>query len=153
MQDRKNALEEYIYDARDKIDGAYASYMLPEEKEKLKGMLAEAEDWLYSEEVCRFHSVSLTRADYVDQGEDATKSAYVEKLDKLKAVGGPAAFRYKENEDRPAAVKRLRETLSKYYSKATGSEERYAHLSEVSFGVADFFRNELTPVPRPTSKA
>lgn len=25
--------------------------MLPEEKEKLKGMLGEAEDWLYSEEV------------------------------------------------------------------------------------------------------
>ena len=71
-------------------------------------------------------------ADSVVQGEDATKSAYVEKLDKLKAVGGPAAFRYKENEDRPAAVKRLRETLSKYYSKATGNEERYAHLSEVS---------------------
>lgn len=67
----------------------------------------------------------------IAQGEDATKSAYVEKLDKLKAVGGPAAFRYKENEDRPAAVKRLRETLSKYYTKATGSEERYAHLTEV----------------------
>ena len=60
MQDRKNALEEYIYDARDKIDGAYASYMLPEEKEKLKGMLGEAEDWLYSEEVCRLPLLPLT---------------------------------------------------------------------------------------------
>ena len=53
LQDRKNALEEYIYDARDKIDGAYSSYMLSEEKEKLKGMLTAAEDWLYSEEVGR----------------------------------------------------------------------------------------------------
>jgi len=112
-EDRKNALEEYIYDARDKIDGAYAAYILPDEKETLKRLLEEAENWLYSE-----------------AGEDATKSAYVEKLDQLKAVGGPAAFRYKESQDRPAAVKRLRETLSKYYAKATGDEARYAHISD-----------------------
>jgi len=54
----------------------------------------------------------------------------VEKLDQLKAVGGPAAFRYKESEDRPAAVKRLRESLSKYYAKATGDEARYAHIPD-----------------------
>jgi len=112
-EDRKNALEEYIYDARDKVDGSYSSYMQSEDKEKLKGLLTAAEDWLYSEE-----------------GEDATKSAYMEKLEQLKVIGAPAAFRYKENEERPAAVKRLRETLSKYYAKATGNEARYAHIQD-----------------------
>ena len=50
-QDRKNALEEYIYDSRDKIDGAYAPFMLSAQKEQFKSQLTAAEDWLYSEEV------------------------------------------------------------------------------------------------------
>jgi len=112
-EDRKNALEEYIYDTRDKLDGPYASYAVSSDKEKLRSLLESAESWLYTEE-----------------GETANKSAYVAKLDELKEIGGPIALRYKEAEDRPAAIKKLRESLSKFYGKATGTEERYAHISE-----------------------
>jgi len=71
--------------------------------------------------------------DLLLQGENATKSAYVSKLDSLRVLGDPVAFRYKEAEERPVAVKKLREALSKFYGKATGTEERYAHISSVSF--------------------
>ena len=42
-EDRKNALEEYIYDTRAKLDDIYADYASDEEKAKLRTMLDEAE--------------------------------------------------------------------------------------------------------------
>ncbi|KAH7928945.1 heat shock protein 70 [Leucogyrophana mollusca] len=112
-EDRKNALEEYVYDTRGKLDDRYVSYVQSAEKEKLLGMLQEAEDWLYSEE-----------------GEDATKSAYVAKLDALKAIGDPIVFRYREAEERPKAISQLRQTLNDYISQATSADEKYAHIDE-----------------------
>jgi heat shock protein 4 len=71
------------------------------------------EDWLYSEE-----------------GEDAMKSAYMEKLESLKAIGDPVAKRYREAEERPRVMAQLRETLNTFLSQATSSEERFAHIDE-----------------------
>ncbi|KAF9231842.1 Hsp70 protein-domain-containing protein [Melanogaster broomeanus] len=110
-EDRKNALEEYVYDTRGKLDDRYAPFVQPAEKTKLLAMLQEGEDWLYSEE-----------------GEDATKSAYVGKLDALKAVGDPIVARYRETEERPRAIAELRTTLNEYMSQATSSDEKFAHL-------------------------
>ncbi|KAF9234289.1 Hsp70 protein-domain-containing protein [Melanogaster broomeanus] len=107
-EDRKNALEEYVYDTRGKLDDRYAPYVQPAERTKLLGMLQEGEDWLYSEE-----------------GEDATKSAYVGKLDALKAVRDPIVARYREAEERPRAIAELRTTLNEYMSKATSSDEKF----------------------------
>lgn len=112
-EDRKNALEEYVYDMRGKLEDRYASYVKPEEKEKLFAMLQEAEDWLYSEE-----------------GEDATKSAYVVKLDGLKAVGDAVVNRYREAEKRPKDIAQLRQTINEYLAQATSTEEKYAHIDE-----------------------
>ncbi|KAF9241759.1 heat shock protein [Melanogaster broomeanus] len=86
-------------------------FVQPAEKTKLLGMLQEGEDWLYSEE-----------------GEDATKSAYVGKLDALKAVGDPIVARYREAEERPRAIAELRTTLNEYMSQATSSDDKFAHL-------------------------
>ncbi|KAG0707014.1 heat shock protein 70 family [Suillus ampliporus] len=112
-EDRKNALEEYVYDMRAKLDERYAAYVQPAEKEKLNAMFQEAEDWLYS-----------------DEGEDATKSAYVAKLDALKAVGDAIVTRYREAEERPKAMAQLRATLNDYISQATSSDDKFAHISE-----------------------
>ncbi|THU98131.1 heat shock protein 70 [Dendrothele bispora CBS 962.96] len=112
-EDRKNALEEYVYDTRSKLDERYASFVQPEEKSKLLAALQEAEDWLYTEE-----------------GEDATKSAYVERLDALKALGDPIAFRHREHEDRQRAIAQLRETLNTYMSQATSGDEKFSHIDE-----------------------
>jgi heat shock protein 4 len=106
-------LEEYIYEARDKIDGQWASFMPAGDKDGFRSQLTAAEDWLYSEE-----------------GEDATKSAYVEKLDSLKKVGDPVAFRFRETEERPRALKAIRESVVDFMTKATSGDEKYSHLSE-----------------------
>jgi heat shock protein 4 len=42
-EDRKNALEEYIYENRTKIDDLYAPFASEEEKNKVKKCLEEAE--------------------------------------------------------------------------------------------------------------
>ena len=111
LQDRKNALEEYIYDMRGKLGDRYASYTQAAEKDKLLAMCATAEDWLYSEE-----------------GEDATKSAYAGQLDTLKAVGDPIAFRYTEHSELPKASSLLREAINQFYAQATSGDERYSHI-------------------------
>ncbi|KAG6837011.1 hypothetical protein H0H93_016473 [Arthromyces matolae] len=112
-EDRKNALEEYVYDTRGKLDDRYAPYVQAPEKEKLLAALQEAEDWLYTEE-----------------GEDATKSAYVSHLDSLKVLGDPITFRWKESEERVKATSQLRETINNYMSQATSGEEKFAHIDE-----------------------
>ncbi|KZT04185.1 heat shock protein 70 [Laetiporus sulphureus 93-53] len=112
-EDRKNALEEYIYDTRGRLDERYVAYIQPQEKERLLAALQAAEDWLYSEE-----------------GEDATKSVYVERLDALKRLGDPITFRYREAEERSKVVSQLRETINTYMAQATSGEERYAHIDE-----------------------
>jgi len=110
-QDRKNALEEYIYDIRSKAEDRYAAYIQPTEKEKLLTLCQQAEDWLYSGE-----------------GEDATKSAYTAQLDALKAIGDPVSFRYTEHTELPKAASLLREATNLFYTQATSGDERYAHI-------------------------
>ena len=47
-EDRKNALEEYIYDTRGKLDDLYAEYASEEEKTKFRAMLDAAEVQSYT---------------------------------------------------------------------------------------------------------
>ncbi|KAF8893630.1 Hsp70 protein-domain-containing protein [Infundibulicybe gibba] len=112
-EDRKNALEEYVYDTRSKLDDRYAPYVQAPEKEKLLVALSEAEDWLYTEE-----------------GEEATKSAYVARLDALKVLGDPITFRWRETEERQRSTTQLRETLNNYMSQATSTDEKFSHIDE-----------------------
>ena len=112
-QDRKNALEEYVYDMRGKLDGRYAPFVQQSEKDELLAGLSAAEDWLYTEE-----------------GEDATKSQYVEKLDKLKVLGDQIVFRWKESEDRPKAAAALRELANDFLSKAQSGDAAYEHIGQ-----------------------
>lgn len=96
---------------RSKLDGKFAAYVQASEKEKLLSGLQDAEDWLYTEE-----------------GEEATKSAYVARLDALKAIGDPIVTRYRETEERPRVISELRESLNNYISQATSSDPKYEHI-------------------------
>jgi len=86
-EEKKNELETYIYEMRNKIDDQYSEFASEEEKTKLKAKLEASEDWLY------------------DEGEDATKAVYVAKMDEIRAVAGPIVQRYfdKIEEERQAA--------------------------------------------------
>jgi heat shock protein len=85
-EDRKNALEEYIYTIRSKIDEEYKDFASEEEKEKIRNLSMETEEWLY------------------DEGEDATKAQYVAKYEELAALGNLVRGRYlaKIEEERQA---------------------------------------------------
>ncbi|KAK4055022.1 adenyl-nucleotide exchange factor sse1 [Microbotryomycetes sp. JL221] len=112
-EERKNALEEYVYDVRDKLEGAWKKFAAKEEDEQLRKLALDAEDWLYTEE-----------------GEDASKSAYVEKLDGLKAIGEAISLRYRETDERPRAAAQLREVIADYLGKAQSGDEAYSHIPE-----------------------
>lgn len=112
-EDRRNALEEYIYDQRSKLDERYAAYVQPQEKEAFLAKLAETEDWLYT-----------------DEGEEATKSTYNARLEDLQKIGAPIQNRHKQNDERPKAASALREVLNKYTSIFENEPEKYDHLTD-----------------------
>lgn len=47
--DARNALEEFIYDMRDKISTIYEDYIKPDDSEEFRAKLTQMEDWLYEE--------------------------------------------------------------------------------------------------------
>lgn len=112
-EDKKNALEEFVYDTREKLDGVYAPFVTSDVKTQLLSALQQAEDWLYS-----------------DEGEDATKSQYVARLEQLTLIGNPIKFRQRESECRPRAERELRETISSFSQRAQANDPKYAHLTQ-----------------------
>jgi len=77
-EDKKNELETYIYEARNKIDEQWAPFASEQEKEKLKAKLEATEDWLY------------------EDGEDTTKAVYIAKMDEIRSIAGPIFQRYND---------------------------------------------------------
>jgi len=80
-EDRKNALEEYIYDLRGKLDDLYSKFASEDEKSQLRSILDDAENWLYEE------------------GEDTSKAIYISKIEELRSHAGPIAQRYFDEEE------------------------------------------------------
>ncbi|KAK9720193.1 adenyl-nucleotide exchange factor sse1 [Basidiobolus ranarum] len=111
-EERKNALEEYVYDTRSKLESKFKDFVVPDVKESFSKQLYDTEDWLY------------------DEGEDATKSVYVNKLNELKVIGDPIARRCREYEERPRSARSLRETIEKYAIEVTSNDPRYEHIPE-----------------------
>ncbi|VVT45315.1 uncharacterized protein SAPINGB_P000709 [Magnusiomyces paraingens] len=87
-EEKKNALEEYIYDIRGKIDDEYSAFASDAEKQKLHKLLDAAEEWLYND------------------GEDASKGQYVAKYEELASIGNLIKGRYqsKIEEERQAKL-------------------------------------------------
>lgn len=85
-EDRKNALEEYIYDLRGKLEEKYKDFASEQEKTKLGDLLMKAEDWLY------------------DDGYDSTKAKYIAKYEELASIGNIIRGRFlaKEEEKKQA---------------------------------------------------
>lgn len=109
-EDRKNALEEYVYEMRGKLEGDLADYVLPDVKDKFMSELSAMEDWLYGD------------------GEDETKSAYVQRLDGLKKVGDVIVRRFREAEERPFAIEQLRKAIRDVTEQASSTDAKYEHI-------------------------
>ncbi|KAI5941857.1 heat shock 70 kDa protein 4L [Manis javanica] len=111
--DAKNAVEEYVYDFRDKLGTVYEKFITQEDLNKLSAILEDTENWLYEE------------------GEDQPKQIYVDKLQELKKYGQPIQMRYMEHEERPKALNDLGKKIQlvmKVIEAHRIKDERYDHL-------------------------
>lgn len=63
--DSRNALEEYVYDLREKLDMELNTFVEDNERQKLAGTLSSLENWLY------------------EDGSDEKKQVYLDKLQEL----------------------------------------------------------------------
>ncbi|KAG0486407.1 hypothetical protein HPP92_008502 [Vanilla planifolia] len=109
-KDRKNAVEAYVYDMRNKLYDKYQEFVTDLERDDLIAKLQEVEDWLY------------------EDGEDETKGVYVAKLDELKKQGDPIEVRHKEWTERGAAIEQLVYCISSYREAALSKDPKFEHI-------------------------
>ncbi|XP_058042267.1 heat shock protein 105 kDa [Ahaetulla prasina] len=113
--DAKNAVEEYVYDFRDKLSGPYEKFVCEQDRQNFSMLLSEIEDWLYEE------------------GEDQAKHVYMDKLTELKKFGTPIEIRYQEAEERPKLLEELGHKLRIYAGiteEYKNKDEKYIHIDE-----------------------
>ncbi|GMJ14233.1 heat shock protein 91 [Hibiscus trionum] len=109
-KDKKNAVEAYVYDMRNKLSDKYHDFVTASEKEQLTAMLQETEDWLY------------------EDGEDETKGVYVAKLEELKKQGDPIEERYNEYAERGTVTDKLAYSINSYREAAMSSDPKFDHV-------------------------
>ena len=114
--DMRNELESYIYDMRDKVnsDSHLGPYSTDAEKSTFSAALEGTENWLY------------------EDGFDATKSVYFDKLSALKKLGNPIERRSIEGASRPGAVSTIQRKVEMYKAWLNDSQSNpiYAHITD-----------------------
>jgi len=114
--DMRNELESYIYDMRDKIisESQLAPFATDEEKSSFSAALEAAENWLY------------------EDGFDAVKSVYAEKLAELRKIGGPIEARHREAGSRADAIVHVQRSVEHYKSwlNESQTDDKYAHITD-----------------------
>ncbi|XP_052061435.1 hypoxia up-regulated protein 1-like isoform X3 [Mytilus californianus] len=103
LEKSKNDLEAFIFDMNDKLtQEVYEKCSTEAEREKLSKLMSEASDWMY------------------DQEEDAKAEIYQDKLKSLKKEIKELKARVYEFEERPKALKALKDMLNhtKYFLKS-----------------------------------
>ncbi|KAE9616148.1 hypothetical protein Lal_00017243 [Lupinus albus] len=109
-KDKKNAVEAYVYDMRNKLNDKYEEFVTAPEKEGFIAKLQEVEDWLY------------------EDGEDETKGVYVAKLEELKKQGDPVEERYKEYTERGTVIDQFVYCINSYREAAVSNDPKFDHI-------------------------
>ncbi|KAI7745049.1 hypothetical protein M8C21_002250 [Ambrosia artemisiifolia] len=109
-KDKKNAVEAYVYDMRNKLHDKLHEFVTDSDREAFIAKLQETEDWLY------------------EDGEDETKGVYIAKLDELKKQGDPIEQRYKEYSEIGSNVDQLINFVNWYKQAAASSDPKYEHI-------------------------
>lgn len=126
--DAKNAVEEYVYEFRDKLCGPYEKFICEQDHQNFLRLLTETEDWLYEE------------------GEDQAKQAYVDKLEELMKIGTPIKVRFQEAEERPKMFEELGQRLQHYAKMAAdfrNNDDKYNHIDESEMKKVEKCVNEM----------
>ncbi|KAH8512129.1 hypothetical protein H0E87_009364 [Populus deltoides] len=101
IKDKKNALESYVYEMRDKIFSKYQSFATESERDEISINLQKTEEWLYE-----------------DEPDDESENIYNQKLEDLRKLVDPIEIRYKEEEAREKARKDLLSCIADYRMNA-----------------------------------
>ncbi|XP_034927953.1 heat shock 70 kDa protein 16 [Populus alba] len=101
IKDKKNALESYVYEMRDKIFSKYQSFATESERNEISINLQKTEEWLYE-----------------DEPDDESENIYNQKLEDLRKLVDPIEIRYKEDEAREKARKDLLSCIADYRMNA-----------------------------------
>ncbi|TKY48147.1 Heat shock 70 kDa protein 15 [Spatholobus suberectus] len=109
-KDKKNAVEAYVYDMRNKLNDKYQEFVIDSEREAFTAKLQEVEDWLY------------------EDGEDETKGVYIAKLEELKKQGDPIEERYKEYMERGTVIDQLIYCINSYREAAMSNDPKFDHI-------------------------
>lgn len=108
----KNHLESYQYTMRDKLAGDLGKYEEAATVAAFVNELQAVSNWLY------------------EDGECQTKGVYVDRLQKLQAVGNKIVARRDEAIARPAAIDALEKSIQYYTDLAASADEKYSHISQ-----------------------
>ncbi|KAK6153671.1 hypothetical protein DH2020_013310 [Rehmannia glutinosa] len=109
-KDKKNAVEAYVYEMRNKLLDKYHEFVTESERDQFIARLQEVEDWLY------------------EDGEDETKGVYVAKLEELKKQGDPIEARYKEHTERGSVIDQLIYCINSYREAAMSNDPKFDHI-------------------------
>lgn len=109
----KNAVEEYVYDLRNKLSEELQDYVAPGDVEAIQRDLEDTENWLY------------------EDGEDCQKQVYIDKLDELKKKGEPIKDRRRERMELPKTFEALMASIQlarKVCDQFRAGDEKYDHF-------------------------
>uniref|UniRef100_A0A7S0WU64 Heat shock protein 70 n=1 Tax=Pyramimonas obovata TaxID=1411642 RepID=A0A7S0WU64_9CHLO len=109
-KERKNAVEEYVYNMRNKLCGELADYVAEEAKAAFVTTLEDTENWLY------------------EDGEDETKGVYIAKLEELQKTGEPIVQRAVEEGTRSGAAQVLDTVCGVLLAQC--ADDKFAHIDE-----------------------
>lgn len=115
--EKRNDLEAYILSMRAKINEGdeYGEFISAADRDGFVSELAKAEDWVYD-------------------NPDGTKMVYIDKLDELRRMGDPVAWRCKESGMRGEWVQAVAGTIANYRSAAETPGEKYGHIAAEKLG-------------------
>ena len=94
--EKKNELESYIYDMRQKLSDKFKEYTTQDVINSFSKILGETEEWLYGE------------------GMNSSKSSYNQRIENLKKIGDPIKKRWEEYTQLPELVNELMKGIVGY---------------------------------------
>ncbi|XP_047311188.1 heat shock 70 kDa protein 14-like [Impatiens glandulifera] len=109
-KDKKNEVEAYVYDMRNKLSDKYQEFVTDSEREEFSSKLQEVEDWLY------------------EDGEDESKEVYIAKLEELGKQGNPIEARHKEYSERTMMVDQLINYIKFSREQAMSNDPKFDHI-------------------------
>lgn len=115
--DARNALEEFVYEVRGKIqeDGELSHFIEPDDASKICLQLEDIENWLY------------------EDGENCEKNVYKDKLGELRQQTDPIRVRCEEYNGHEHAFHELGHTIQQTYKAVEqyrNKDPKYEHLTE-----------------------